>query len=192
MKSKIIIQPNDLILSREDDTHFIHLQGENLSKYLKHSSIEEYSWDYFVPVGGFPPGSYAEIVSPIFSGKEQFDIETVNTKLAINKFIEDLNKSGQSVARIECWLEQSDDIDALPHPMNGATGQGCYPKKYHDNQDFKNGNWAFEYIMSSAKMTNKYGTSSAYGNRFDVTTNDKCEITKKYFILKLKSSWRSI
>lgn len=185
MKSKIIVQPNDLILCAEDDTHFIHLQGEKISKYLKY-------WDYFVPVGPFTAGSYSEVISPIFSGKEQFDSEVINTQLSINKFIEDLNKNNQSVSRIECWIEQSDDIDALPHPMNGATGQECRPQKYTDNEDYKNLNWVFEYIMSSAKMTNKYGTNSAYGNRFNVETNDKCEVTKKYFIFKLKSSWGSI
>ena len=65
-------------------------------------------------------------------------------------------------------------------------------EKYIDNEDYKNGNWVFEYIMTGARMTNQYGTASAYGNRFDVETNDKCQITKKYFILKIKSSWNSI
>ena len=185
MKNKIIIQPLDIILDRNDRTHFIERQGSEIVKFLGY-------WNHFIPVGGFPSGCYSEIISPILSGEEQFELEVEKTKRSINKFIEELNKTGKSVSRIECWLEQSDDKDALPHPINGATGQGCYPKKYLDNNDFKNGNYAFEYIMSSAKMTNKYGSESVYGNRFDVETNEKCLITKKYFLLKLKSSWNSI
>lgn len=185
MKSKVIIQPNDIILDRFDTNHFVKHQGSELIKYLN-------NWEHFIPVGPFPTGCYAQLISPIFSSKEQFDLEVIATQLAINKFIEDLNTNGKSVSRIECWLEQSDDIDAIQHPINGGTAQECRNQKYIDNQDYKNGNWVFEYIMSSAKMTNQYGTSSAYGNRFDVDINNKCKIVKKYFILKIKSSWNSI
>ena len=185
MKSKIIVQPNDIILDRFDTNHFIQHQGGELVKYLK-------DWEHFIPVGGFPHGSYTILISPIFSSKEQFDKEIIETQLGINKLIEQLNLNNQSVSRIECCLEQSDDMDALQHPINGGKGQECRNEKYIDNEDYKNGNWVFEYIMTSARMTNQYGTASAYGNRFDVETNDKCQITKKYFILKIKSSWNSI
>lgn len=80
MKTKVIVQPNDIILDSGDDTHFIRRQGGELVKYLN-------GWEYFQPTGNHPFGAYAEVVSPIFTDKDKFNEATDAAKQAFFIYI---------------------------------------------------------------------------------------------------------
>jgi hypothetical protein len=182
----IIVSPQDLILDRWDKKGIADHQGTLLATYLP-------NWTYYRPVPGqsslrcgiFPVGSYCEIYSPIFTDKADLEKEVQKVHEGFAKFIIDLNKQGKTVSRIDCWLEQSNDYAAVPHPLNdNKASHDLYIK----NKDYKHGTFPFGYIF----QTENFHKDTVFGNKFILETNKKCKVTKKYFTLKIDSPWLSI
>lgn len=165
----------DLILNRWDKNVILEHQGPLLVKHLS-------GWIYHQN----SRSKSCQIFSPILTDKNDLDKEIKKVYDGITKFITDLNKDGKTVSRIECWLDQSNDQDALPHPSNNMAVASAKAQK---NQDYKYCN----YIFVDHYKTENFAKDTVYGNKFERELNScKIKISKKYFVLHIKSSWLSI
>jgi hypothetical protein len=177
--------PIDLILKRFDKSVIAEYQGKVLVNYIS-------DWLYYQPVpnqssivrGEFTLGSYCKLYSPILSNTNDLDTELKKVYDGIEKFIQYLNSEGKTVSRLECWIDQSDDMMALLHPSNDTPDMF---NRYQTNQDYKNGSWLFNDIFKTHNSVKQ----TVYGNKFDREINN-FKPTKKYFVLRIESSWLSI
>lgn len=175
----------DLILSRWDKNNILEHQGQTLVSYLP-------NWTYYQPIptksyivkGNYPLGLYCKLYSPIFDQTTDYNKEIQMVYDGVDKFIKDLNKNGKTVSRIECWVEQSDDITALPHPLND---NATMVSNYQTNQDYKNSSWIFNDVFKTKDARKQ----TVYANSFERETN-VFKPTKKYYTLRIESSWLSI
>jgi hypothetical protein len=176
----------DLILKRFDKNTILEHQGQTLANYIP-------GWSFYQPIpnqsfivrGGYPIGSYCKIFSPVFdNATTDYNTEIQKVYDGVEKFIQDLNKQGKTVSRIECWLDQSDDVLAIPHPAND---NGDMVNRYQNNQDYKNAGWIFNDIFKTENTVKE----TVYGNKF-VRQVNKFKPTKKYYTLRIESSWLSI
>ena len=184
MTQTLIYSPVDIIVNRSDNS-ILESQANVLVNYLP-------GWEVFEPFpngGKAPAGSYTKIYSPIFQiDNDDLASELQKTYDGISKFITNLNNNGNGVSRIECVLEQSDDKDAVPHPSNSISGNEPRNSKYTENKDFKWSNWLFTDIFK----TENWRRNTVYLNQTVRETNDKAKVTKKYYVLKISSSYKSI
>ena len=183
-KVKVVYSDVDLILQSKD-SNVLEGQGYELVKYLP-------DWVVYEPFpngGKAPTGSYTTLYSPIFEkGKNDIQTELEKVFNGLAEFMKNLNSNGQTVSRIGCWLEQSNDYDAVPHPVNNIKGHNGTNQKYIDNQDFKFCNWVFDDITKQ----DLFG-EIVYGNRVNREINGlKTIVKKKYWGLHINSSWCSI
>jgi len=174
----IIHNTIDIIVKR-NDVNILESQAINLVIYLP-------DWEIYEPFpngGKAPAGSYTRLISPIFElNKDNLELEIQKTLSGLSKFISDLNNTGKGISRVDCTLEQSDDIDAVPHPNNGLSNT-----KYRDNKDYKNSSWVFSESIKSEDSFK----DTVYLNKTFRETND-VKVTKKYYTLIIDSPWLSI
>jgi len=174
----IVEYSNDIIVKRFDNDKILSSQGEVLIKHLPNWSVYEPH-----PNGGkAPAGTYTKLYSPIFESSKPLREALQEAHDGISEFIKELNASGKGISRIECQVEQSDDFDAVPHPSNDPD-----MKKYFDNGDYKNSKWAFNQIF----LTENHAKQTVYLNKYTREDNN-VKIIKKYYILRIESSWSSI
>lgn len=174
----IIHNTIDIIVKR-NDVNILESQASNLVNYLP-------GWEIYEPFpngGKAPVGSYTRLISPIFElNKDNLEFEVQKTLSGLSKFISDLNNTGKGISRVDCKLEQSDDIDAVPHPNNGLSNT-----KYRDNKDYKNSSWVFSESIKSEDSFKE----TVYLNKTFRETND-VKVKKKYYTLIIDSPWLSI
>jgi len=184
MTKTITHSPIDIIVSRWDDKNILESQANNLLNYLP-------GWEIFEPFpngGSAPIGSYTKLFSPIFQKEE--DNLTSHLQVVysgISQFISDLNKTGKGISNIECWLEQSDEKEAVPHPSNSISGNEPSNSKYIQNGDYKNCKWVFNDTFKTEDEINQ----TVFLNKTLRQINN-VKVTKKYYVLKINSSWLSI
>jgi len=184
-KYTVTQSPNNIILSRWDNVNIIEDQAINLVNYLP-------GWILFEPFpngGSAPVGSYTKLFSPIYTSSDNLQAEVQKVYDGIQKFISDLNQNGKTISRIDCWIEQSDDIDAVPHPNNNISGNLPTNSKYLSNQDYKFSNWVFCDIFK----TENPATQTIFANKFLREENKLDNIVKKkFYTLRIDSCWLSI
>jgi hypothetical protein len=181
MSNIVIHSDKDLVLLRWDEK-ILKKQGSKLLELLPKNWIY-HEFDTFQKF--LPNCSSSSIYSPIFENtldlSETIDVVTK----AISGFIACLNKSGNTISRISCYIEQSNDKDALPHPLNNNKESIA---KYSSNQDYKNCKWIFDDTNTVCSVSDQ----TVYGNQFKREYNNKVKINKKYYIIKIESSWGSL
>lgn len=174
----------DIVLDRFDTINILDNQASSLINFLPNNFV---IFEPFPTGGQAPAGSYTKIYSPVFTSDDDVTDKVKTILDGIHEFINDLNSNGKTIGCIECYLEQSDDLDAVPHPINNVTGNLPTNPKYIQNGDCKNCNW----IFSDMFMT--YDRTKVYGNKFNREINNLSGIIKKkYYTLRIESPWLSI
>jgi hypothetical protein len=170
---EVIHNANDLILTRWDNTNVVKDQGPNLLKLLPNWSILRKTNNNML---------YSLLLT---RGIDNIDHELKKVHDAIQILITDLNLQGKTISRIECWLHQSDDREAIYHPLNTNPDQ---VKLAQLNGDSKFSSWVFTDHHKDERGDN------IWGNKFNrqIKKNHKTIVKKKYWVLSISSAWSSI
>ena len=170
---EVIHNINDLILSRWDNTNVVKNQGPNLLKLLPNWSIQGKTNNNML----FSP--------PLTKGIDNIESELQKVYDSIQQLITNLNSQGKTISRIECWLHQSDDVEAIYHPLNTHKEQLQLSQL---NNDYKFSSWVFTDHFKDEKGDN------IWGNKFmrQIKKNLKSIVKKKNYVLVISSAWSSI
>jgi hypothetical protein len=182
MKKKQIIYSFPDLVIKLNSTNILSGQASNFINKLP-------GWEVYEPYpngGKAPTGTYTQVWSPIFD-RDTNDLELEVQKIydSLKSFITDLNSQGKTISRVDCWIDQSDDISSVPHPSNELIDHSGMTKEYRKTGDYKLHNWIFCDFVK----INSFG--ECYGNIFFRETNN-VKLIKKYYTIHIDSSWGSI
>lgn len=159
----------------------LEFQSENLLQYLP-------GWKLYKPFGN---KTYQRLFSPIYEvGVDDIDAILVELDKSIENFMLSLNSNNQTISRIDCTLECSDEKESVVHIDNGLQGNVRFIDETKNRQK-RYGDWIFSQMT---KFVSKFVPNSGddfYGNQFVRETND-FKVSKKYYCIVLDSPYRSL
>lgn len=180
IKKYDITYGTDFVLTDMVNDPLVH-QSEKLLEYLP-------GWKLYDP---FSNNTYNKLFSPIYEvGVDDIDTILIELDKSIGEFMLSLTRNNQTISRIDCTLDCSDDKELVVHIDNGIKDNIRFIDDVKNKQK-RYGDWIFS---QSSKFVSKFVPNSGddfYGNKFVREVND-FKIAKKYFCISLDSPYNSI